>query len=332
MNRSCFNPKNSNSIAVLILLISLFLQACSGDDYYENSGPYSPAMQNLVIPNSPIAEEENSAMVTKKVSMTLFYPKENNKITNTSEELTLILPASDLNRYFYLPLAWHLATHGHTVAAIDLPFNLSLNGKHDWLAATVTHVMDQLEASENLRAEISTEKVNLIGHGLGGKIAFYAATLDQRIQKVAALDPTNNGEAPCFVSRKWCEAYPVAPIPNTDYIGVLGELSSESLIFRSSPDIFFSSEEQFNAEIFFYGLDGSGSYATPSPSIFIDAGEQIHLSWLPLFGSDLNRMTFRTLTAWLDPGLSESDLIPYISGTVMQWDIDQGIVTKVDQR
>lgn len=321
------------TLKLLLIIVALpLLYACSGEDYYEKSGPYTFALSNTKLPNAPFISEQTIDKVTKPIPLTLFHPKPHNGQPLLGENLIIILPASDLNRYFYLPLAWHLASHGHTVAAINLPFNLSLNGKHDWLAETVSNMIDQLILNEESPIELEINQITVIGHGLGGKIAFFAATQDNRIQRVAAIDPTNNGEAPCFVSQHWCRAYPVAPIPGTNHLGLLTQTQSESLIFRSDPDIFFTSEPEFNASVFFYGTDGIGSDAVPSPATYIDAGANLHLSWLPIFGSELNRVTFRTLAAWLDVELSQAELDSYLVGTIMQEEIQRGTVRLVEQR
>ncbi len=65
------------------------------------------------------------------------------------------------------------------------------------------------------------------------------------------MDPVNSGGAPCFIAPNWCDAYPVAPNPERDQTGVLGNVKAASLIFRSKPDPTTNPDAEFNAKLFY---------------------------------------------------------------------------------
>jgi pimeloyl-ACP methyl ester carboxylesterase len=207
------------------------------------------------------------------------------------------------------------------------------DGNHDYLARQTTYAVDYAVACGGLlEGHIDPSKIAAAGHSLGGKIAFYAAAIDPRISVVMAMDPSNGGGPPCFVSEEWCNAYPVAPNVHTGAIGMLDEVAAASFIMRAAPDT-FNPDPQSNAEHFFYGLDGQGLHGVRPPALYFDMGPSGHASWLFL-GKNLNvpRISGRTMVAWLKSHFHGASLDAYFTGEIVQEDIDAGYIVSVETR
>jgi len=78
-----------------------------------------------------------------------------------------------------------------------------------------------LAALESLTDRIDQSKIAVMGHSLGGKMAFYAASTFNGDNPSApfvwlaiGLDPVNSRGPPCFIAPDDCIRYPVAPNPD----------------------------------------------------------------------------------------------------------------------
>jgi lipase len=84
----------------------------------------------------------------------------------------------------FAPLGEHLAGHGYAVVAVDLRGHGESGSEPPW--DTNTHVQDMVETLDALEID----RVSLIGHSFGGRVAAALATsLPERIERMALLDP-----------------------------------------------------------------------------------------------------------------------------------------------
>jgi len=148
-----------------------------------------------------------------------------------------------------------------------LPF--ALTAEHDHNAEQARAAIDFAlsgDAPMEVRGHVDGDKIAVAGHSFGGKIAFYAAALDPRIDLVIGWDPSNAGGPPCFVDPMVCNAYPVAPNCLAMSSGLVHELHAETLVFRAAPDG-ANPEPAHNAIHFFRGA--------PSPATLIDYDDRV---------------------------------------------------------
>ena len=186
-----------------------------------------------------------------------------------------------------------------------------------------------------MNASYASLPVITAGHSQGGKIAFYAASTDtsNSIVGVIALDPVNAGGPPCFLYPDLCGKYPVAPNIETGERGVMYQMNSStgSIIFRSAPG-FFNPDEAFNAQWFYYGSDGRGLDAAPSPSWYYDFGNFDHTGYIPMLFSEQVQVIKRSMVAFLQHHLQDIDRTNYLTGDIVQSDITAGLLVDVESR
>jgi len=128
-----------------------------------------------------------------------------------------------------------------------------------------------------VRGQIDESKIAIAGHSEGGKVAFFAAVEDPRIDLVIGWDPQNaGGGTPCAGAPDTCDRLPIAPIcpdpedPSRGAPGRMHELSAESLVFAARDAAAIPDAHHF-AENFYRGA--------PSPAhllLFLDAS---HENW-----------------------------------------------------
>ncbi len=247
---------------------------------------------------------------------------------NDSLGLVILLPGFSAHYYDYEVYANHLASHGYVVIGMDYvetSADTSL-GMHPDKATQASEAINYALNSSDVSALIDSNKIAVMGHSLGGKIAFYAAALDSRIKVVIAMDPSNAGGPPCTISPDNCANYPVAANPGRGFTGVVKDIQAASLIFRSQPDGLTNPSEEFNAYYFYYGSDGNGTNGTPSISTYINMGSAAHASYLPTLVSYVPTIVKRDAVAWLQTIFNGTDNSTYFSGAKMQTDISAGRV------
>lgn len=314
-------PTHVRVVAVLIVL-----SAC-GLDPLEMPGPFDIyTAQELQVANPEAPDEPISARI--------YAPSEDGgqSIRDALLELVILMPGFGATYEMYGIYARHLASHGSLVIGMDFILPTGFDGRHDYLARQTTYVIDfALDSGGPLGGHVDGAKIATAGHSLGGKIAFYAAALDPRITVVMALDPSNGGGPPCFISPVWCNAYPVAPNTETGEPGLLGSVNAASFIMRAAPDA-FNPDAQSNAEHFFRGIDGQGTYGVTSPALYFDLGGAGHASWLFLGNPNVPRITKRTMVAWLSTHFRGEAMDGYFTGEIVQRDIDAGSVVAVETR
>jgi dienelactone hydrolase len=313
----------------LLTIIFLPLMLCSCEqivldatDPFEKPGAYSTNMTGVSIDTSTSANN---------IAGVIYSP--GGTIPAASRVLVVILPGFSLHYYDYEVYAKHLASHGYLVLAMDYVETSSDSAiaKHDDKALQVKEAISYMLDSSNVKSTINPEKIAVMGHSLGGKMAFYAAAIDHRIKSVIALDPSNAGGPPCAINPDNCANYPVAANPARGFIGVVKDITASSLIFRSQPDAFNPGDE-FNAYNFYYGSDGLGLNGTPSPSRYIDMGAAPHANYMPKIITFLPTLVKRDVIAWLKNQFDGIDTSNYFTGSVMQADISAGRVSSTTAR
>jgi len=308
---------------VVALFCLCFLSACEqivldANDPYERAGPYSTASAAVSI---------DTTSSDTNISGVLYYPQQS--VAANSLPLVILLPGFSVRYYDYEIYAFHLVSHGYAVLGMDYVETSGDNtiAKHDDKAQQISEALTYVLTNSSIKEKIDNSKIAAMGHSLGGKLGFYAAAIDPRFKAVIALDPVNAGGPPCLISPDNCANYPVAPNPSRSQIGVVKNIFAASLIFRSQPDALTNPENEFNASQFYFGSDGNGANATPSPSRYIDLGPVPHANYVPKLISFTPTLVKRNTVAWLDGLFRGIDNSTYFTGAKMQEDINAGRVT-----
>lgn len=249
--------------------------------------------------------------------------------TGPARSLVILLNGFGHTMDHYQDYANHLASYGVRVAAMNFLRNRNpLNGEHPYKAVQVEFLLKELEKILN----VSEASLGLMGHSLGGKIAFMVALRNTQVKTVMALDPVNGGGPPCAIAPRQCQGHPVAPNPQSGQRGELENLLSSSLIMRSAPDRWLNPDSQFNAQWFFEGLDGQGDGAVPPLAVYFDLGERSHGAYVPRAGGSTVELVKRTSVAWFKQELEELDSEEYLTGEIIQRDIERGRLDRVKVR
>ena len=320
--------------SIFLLLTFGLVSGCAKDtpininDPLENRGSYDVHISSVNIPNPEDLEKPFFSKV--------YFPSQDGGTSRESGDYKLILLTPGFSASFtaYERFAEHFVSHGFVVLGFDfVPSATSTDGEHDYKARQVSYAIDFVlsEASE-ISDYIDPTNIGLAGHSMGAKVGFYAASIDQRISAIAAMDPSNAGGPPCFISPSKCAAYPVSPNPTREAIGVLDNIHVASLIIRSAPDPLLNPAAEFNASWFFYGYDGNGLYAASSPAVYVDMGKTSHAAYIPLISRPVAAFLKRTMAAWFMTHLRGEPMPEYYDGDIIQADIDKGLILGVDYR
>jgi len=293
-------------------------------DPYENAGDYGVLRNPLLI--------SNSEQPAQPMQGALYRP-DTPAVTTGKAHLVVLLPGFGASYQLYSAYAEHLASHGYWVLGMDFTRQAdAYDAEHDYRARQVSMAIDYLAAQPQYGAELDTASTGIIGHSMGGKIAFYTASQDARIVAVMALDPVNGGGPPCFIAPDDCAKYPVAPNPARGQTGVLDSVHATSVILRSQPDASFNPENEFNASWFFFGSDGNGAHAVPAPAVYVDMGAVGHADYLTLLQSDTVQITKRTALALFEQQFNGVNTSTYFGGQRVEADIAAGRIVSAEQR
>lgn len=198
-----------------------------------------------------------------------------------AHELVMMLPGFSTSYTTYTPYAEHLASHGFIVVGIDTRSNL-LTVSHDTEALEVVRTIDWVLEGSPFKNAVDPTKVAVAGHSKGGKVAFFAAAIDPRIDLVIGWDPVNAGGGPCAFDPS-CNAMPVAPNCAVQDAGIEYFMHAETLVIGAPPDPTWNPEPTQNAVNFYRGA--------PSPAglVMLDTG---HVAWAAGAGEpDVFRIT-----------------------------------------
>jgi pimeloyl-ACP methyl ester carboxylesterase len=184
----------------------------------------------------------------------------------------------------------HLSSHGLAVVAMTFPnTGFTEPPAHDLKVVEVRAVMDwALGASSPLAGKVDASKVAIAGHSMGGKIAFWTAAEDPRVDLVVGLDPNNSGGPPCAMPGGDCNAFPVAPNCAVESSGVLAGLHAESLVFAAE-DPTLTPDVHLRAVHFYRGA--------PTPAYLLHFPTAGHAEWSK--DGDVTHVTDAVVTALL---------------------------------
>ena len=299
----------------LLGLAAFFSPSAHGDPLEEN-GDYGIYRKELSIPN-PHSDSIKGEITAPSLDGGW-------TIADGSHPLVVILPGFQTTYKRYDDYTTHLASHGFMVLGMDFPKSGILRkADHERNAKEVIVAIDYiLHPSNGIERYIESDSLAAMGHSIGGKLSFYAASMDSRIRAVVALDPQNSGGPPCFISPKGCHKFPVAPNPKTGQVGVIHKSNARALIFRAPPDRIINPESQFNAEHFWRGLTTGGYY--------LDFPSTGHMAWLR--SDNIKRISKRSMLAFLMEEFFDHDMTEYFSGSIMQRDVDLGTLKKVGKK
>ncbi len=185
--------------------------------------------------------------------------------------LVIVLPGFLASYAFYAVYSEHMASWGFVVVGLDF----TDAGNHPQSAQDVLDTIDWVESQDGWGVT-DTGRVATAGHSAGGKIAYYAASLDPaRIRAVVGWDPVNAAGPPCGVfgapddPNALCNANPVAPNPTAGQAGVMDAMTAAALTFAAPVSMFNPAEH--HAEFFYQG--------SPSPAMYVYFPNGAHTNW-----------------------------------------------------
>ena len=223
--------------------------------------------------------------------------------------LVVMMPGFGASRTGYPHFTRHLATHGFIVVGLDFPNSgFSDPAAHDLKALEAQAVLTWALQSGPDAARIDGERVAAMGHSLGGKISFYLAAIDDRVDIVVGWDPQNSGGPPCAlggVTGASCNDFPVAPNCNAQDPGILWQMHAESMTFATEDNL-ITPDDHLRARNFYRGA--------PSAAHYVHFGSASHAAWIS-DGQD-SAITRTVHTAWLLTRLQGyTGLDDYLPGT-----------------
>lgn len=219
--------------------------------------------------------------------------------------LVLVMPGFGANHVGYAAYSTVLASQGFIVLGLDTDDGgFVVVSDHEQEARRVVVAITWMLTDSPVAAAIDATKIAAAGHSKGGKVAFWAAALDPRIDLVIGWDPSNAGGAPCFIDPVRCNAQPAAPncnTPDDEGTGVLHQMLAESLILGVDPDPLTNPDPAHNALNFFRGA--------PSPTTLIRF-EGNHLGFLT-GNPPLRDASIRATAGWLLTRFQNKRVDPY---------------------
>ena len=311
-------------LVFLMLLVSVV--ACSSGTVEQPCRYSVYQSEQMRVPNP---EEPD-----KPIAAGIYAPSEDGGTTmgNGPFGLIVLMPGFGARYPLYAAYAESLAACGSIVVGMNFNVPLGFDGKNDVLVRQTLTVIDfALDPAGPLGDRVDGTRIATAGHSQGGKIAFFAAALDHRIRVVMAMDPANGGGPPCFIAPRACNAYPVAPNPETGATGVLDQVRAASLILRAEPCL-VNPDAHLNAKLFFYGSDGHGTHAVPPPALYLDLGNAGHVSWLPQVNPEVSGLTQRAMAIWTFAYFNDASADPYVIGEMIRAGPNGQVVKTMDAR
>lgn len=243
-------------------------QAFNGDP--GEDGPFRVVTESVSIPIEGRQFEGAGYHLYLKpgqLSGTVFSPSGDGD-TSADGPFPLVLVLSGFNDSYtsYAMYARHFASHGFMVLGFDTR-STKLSTSHDTEMAEVISVIDWALGESGFADFIDSTKIAVCGASKGGKVAFFAAAADSRIDLVIGWDPSNSGGPPCSLPIPGdCNRFPVAPNCASNESGVLHLIQAETLILGSPRDPWMNPDRHHNSIHFYRGAP------SPSSLVYFDAG------------------------------------------------------------
>jgi hypothetical protein len=174
----------------------------------------------------------------------------------------------------------HFASYGFVVLGIQTRGGSSVP-THDKEALETSLAIGYMLDESPYRARLDADKVAAAGHSKGGKVSFFAAALDPRIDLVFGWDPSNAGGPPCGAIAELagsdCNLFPVAPnclavsTASDDAPGLLQFMHAETFVFGVPADALTNPTPEHNSLNFYRGAP------SPASLVYLNGG---HASWV----------------------------------------------------
>ena len=226
------------------------------------------------------------------IPITIYWPLDGGLPVDASLPLVILMPGFPASHTDYFHLTEHLVSHGLAVVGADVTTGSMFDpAQHDVDAAKVTDIIDWVSADPLWSSRFDVERVASVGHSAGGKMSFYAASFDERIDLVIGWDPSNSGGPPCFLGNLAggsCNDFAVAPNCEASDAGRLHLMKAESLIFGAR-DMTLTPDVHLHADQFYRGA--------PSPTVFVSMPDVGHGAWAT--ANATSTLSAAVSTAWL---------------------------------
>lgn len=194
------------------------------------SEPSQPSNEPQRPSNTPINEGnfdvnvENTtiSLPTADIDLHTFYP------TSTGEfPIVVFHHGFQLSAENYLSYGQHLASWGFVVVMPSIENSLWDPYTHAELGTLSSEIIDNLSNNTLISQKGNLDKIALAGHSLGGKIAMYHASFDDRISAVFAVDPVDSAGGPFnSVGEDFPSVTPELMGDISIPIGLVGELTN----------------------------------------------------------------------------------------------------------
>ena len=140
---------------------------------------------------------------------------------------------------------------------------------------------------------MSELKIAVAGHSKGGKVSFFTAVIDDRVDLAIGWDPSNSGGPPCFIGNVVpglsCNALPAAPNCMIESPGNLHFMQAESLVLGEPRDNAVNPDKHHNSVHFYRGAP------SPASLVLFNAG---HVAPLPMEVLGLSIAGDATVIKW----------------------------------
>jgi dienelactone hydrolase len=251
----------------------------------ERPGEYAVFEQDLRV---PLVAETRSALgyeitiTAGDLAGTVYAPSDDMGSSIAKERFPLLIGAPGFQASYadYAGTFRHFASHGFVVVGIQTRGGNTVP-THDKEALETSQVISFMLDQSAYRDHLDADKIVAAGHSKGGKVSFFAAALDPRIDMVFGWDPSNAGGPPCGaiadLTGSDCNLFPVAPnclAVATDRErapGVLQFMHAETFVFGVPPDALTNPTPEHNARNFYRGAP------SPASLVYLAGG---HASWV----------------------------------------------------
>ena len=257
-----------------------------------------------------------------ELSGTLYAPSEDGSSIATGKRFPLLVGGAGFQASYsdYKGYWTQFASHGIAVLGLTTRGS-NTEVLHDKEALENSLAITWLTTKSEFKDSIDASKLGTVGHSKGGKVAFFTAAIDPRIDIAFGWDPSNAGGPPCGVAGligAECQGEPVAPNCGAEKSmidqpeGVMHYTHAETFVFGVPPDALINPEEEHNALNFYRGAP------SPADLVYFDGG---HASWVEsglagtLGNADIIRITKTVQTAKLLAFFyGATDLADYLPG------------------
>ncbi|HEY6879748.1 MAG TPA: hypothetical protein VI299_17090 [Polyangiales bacterium] len=251
----------------------------------EKVGQYAVLEQELKVP----LQAEMRRVAGYEISIeagdiegTVYGPSLDQGKTVASQRFPLLVAGPGFGAGYrdYADIFRHFASYGIAVLGIQTRSSPTVP-QHDKEALETSQAISWMLERSAFAAQLDAEKIATAGHSKGGKVAFFTAAIDPRVDIVFGWDPSNAGGPPCGLIADLtgleCNSLPVAPNclaekeGNERAAGILQYLHAETFVFGVPPDALTNPSPEHNSIHFYRGAP------SPASLVYMNGG---HPAWL----------------------------------------------------